>query len=268
MIVRKLEGEKKYYSLEKNCIFITGCPRSGTSMLTKIIDAHPDIGILMENIFENRRRHWTKASFWHNRELFKKELDKIYSKINEPIVGNKVINPDVWSLDDILQFCNVFKDFKIIWIVRNPRDVILSRLKREKKSHYNTEALRFLPLDYSSVYSTWASSWNQSILAYQICKEFLQKKVILVYYDDFVLNFNEESKLLFNKLEIPYSDEVNTWEEIPHLDKDGLLRNNLKYKDRKVMLSNYKIDDEIKLKIREALSKYEYTLNLWENRAI
>ena len=48
----------------KPLIFITGAPRSGTSLITKIIDAHPDVAVLMENIFENRLRQWTRADFW------------------------------------------------------------------------------------------------------------------------------------------------------------------------------------------------------------
>lgn len=52
--------------LDKPLIFITGAPRSGTSMITKVIGAHPDTAILMENIFGNRRRHWTKAEFWNS----------------------------------------------------------------------------------------------------------------------------------------------------------------------------------------------------------
>jgi hypothetical protein len=43
---------KKIYATEsidsERCIFISGCPRSGTSLLTKIIDSHPDISILMD----------------------------------------------------------------------------------------------------------------------------------------------------------------------------------------------------------------------------
>jgi hypothetical protein len=38
---------------KKNMIFITGAPRSGTSLVTKILDSHPEHAIVMEDIFIN-----------------------------------------------------------------------------------------------------------------------------------------------------------------------------------------------------------------------
>ena len=92
-------------------VFVTGAPRSGTSMLTKVIDAHPDVAILMENIFQNRRRHWIKADFWNSPHTLKEEVSKVFSKLNEPVIGNKVCTPDVWfPIQDFMSFgCEGFR---------------------------------------------------------------------------------------------------------------------------------------------------------------
>ena len=97
---------------EKPFVFITGAPRSGTSVLIKIIDAHPDIAILMENTFGNRRRHWKRVDYWNSSTHLKKEVGKIYSKFNESVIGNKVCTPDVWFVEDIHFFCKLFKNRK------------------------------------------------------------------------------------------------------------------------------------------------------------
>ena len=35
-------------------VFIVGCPRSGTTLLQRVVDAHPDIAIIFET-------HWIRA---------------------------------------------------------------------------------------------------------------------------------------------------------------------------------------------------------------
>ena len=48
----RLFKPNNFSGLDKELSFISGCPHSGTSMLTKIIDALPNISILMESFFE------------------------------------------------------------------------------------------------------------------------------------------------------------------------------------------------------------------------
>jgi hypothetical protein len=67
--------------LKKQLIFITGPPRSGLSILTEVIDAHPEIAVLMENIFDNRQRWWYKAAFWNSSEDFHKEVYEAYLRL-------------------------------------------------------------------------------------------------------------------------------------------------------------------------------------------
>ena len=74
-------------------IFITGSPRSGTSLVTKVLDSHKDIALLMENNFGNRRRHWSMPQEWSSSKLLSKKVGQVYKDIQEPIIGNKVCSP-------------------------------------------------------------------------------------------------------------------------------------------------------------------------------
>ena len=255
--------------IEKPLIFITGAPRSGTSLLTKVIDSHPDIDILMENIFGNRRRHWKRAIYWHSPELLLEEVEKTYAPLKAPIVGNKVITPDVWDAGDILQFCRLFESFRIIFMARDPRMVALSRLRREPADFfavYSPEARDNLLLDFSSRFHAYISSWRQSIENYWKFRDGLKEKVKLVYYDDFCLDFPDQVRGIFSFLEIPFSDSVLRWHEQPHHNAEGELVNDLKYPDTEVFSppKPEAYPDEL----MEALGTIEWQYRLWEKRGL
>lgn len=253
--------------IDKPYIFITGAPRSGTSMLTKVIDSHPDIGIFMENIFGLRRRHWQFPEFWNNEEELFKVVQSEYSKIKEPIVGNKVCTPDVWNTDEILKMASFFSTTKVVFIVRNPIDVINSRFKRDNETEYNNLAKKYLCLDWQEKNYTTLSSWRQSIEVYWKLKEYYQKDIYLVYYDDFVISFEEEVKKLFDFFNIDFHENILSWYEQEHYDAKGNLKKDLKYKDQKVKkIQNHEISE-----LQPDLFEYLNTLphyNLWKKRAL
>ena len=258
--------------LDKRLVFITGAPRSGTSMLTKVIDAHPDVAVLMENIFDNRRRHWKKAGFWNSPENLKREVSKIYSKLDEPIVGNKVCTPDVWSADDILMFCSLFSDFKIVFIVRDSVEVAMSRFTREDyEAQFNDKAKQNILLNFRSRFLTYTSSWTQSIENYWKLRDGYHDKVYLVYYEDFCRNFEYEVKQLFKFLDIPFSDDVLNWQRFPHHDAQGNLKKDLKYKDTSVEVQKNETTELSELEKSElsiALSTIQWQREKWKERSL
>lgn len=256
--------------LKKPLIFITGAPRSGTSMLTKIIDSHPDIAILMENIFGNRRRHWKRADFWDSTQHLREKLEKVYSRLDEPIVGNKVVTPDVWETGDIIRFCSVFESFKIIYIVRNPKDVALSRIRREPADFFkvfNREARENIPLDFRSRFHTYISSWRRSVENFRELRDAVDGNIKAVYYEDFCRDFETQIREIFRFLEINFSEMVLRWFEFPHHDRDGQLVKDLKYRDTGVFVSP-KSNDEIPRELEHALELIREQYELWENRRL
>ena len=220
--------------IDKPYIFITGAPRSGTSMVTKIIDAHPQTAIFMEQIFGLRRRHGEKPSFWNDNTALFAEVEATYAKLNAPLVGNKVCTPDVWHLDEMMQMGAFFRSVKIIFIVRDPADVLASRAKREAKDHFSDESRRYLCLDWRSQYHTWLSSWRQSIDIYWALKERFGEAVHLLYYDDFVQDVPASMETLFSFLELDITDEVMNWHLQPSHDRFGNLVMDLKYKNEPI----------------------------------
>lgn len=203
-------------------------------MITKIIDAHPDVAIFMENIFGLRRRHWQRADFWNAESAFVETVAEAYGCFQEPIVGNKVCTPDVWHLDEMMRMFDLFPSVKVVFIVRNPVDVLASRRKREDPDHYSDEARRYLCLDWRDDYHTWLSSWRQSIDVYWALRDRFQADVHLVYYDDFVRRVQESRESLFDFLGLDVTEEVVNWHLYPSHDATGKLVMDLKYRNEPV----------------------------------
>lgn len=256
---------------DKPFIFITGAPRSGTSMITKIIDSHPDVIILMENIFGNRKRYWQRAEFWDNDSQLKEQIKSIYGKFPETVLGNKIITPDVWSAEDIYRFCKFFNIFKIVFVVRNPVAVIKSRLKREPRDFsivFNDLARQNLLLNFTSRLHVYLSSWRQSIENYWKLKDASPEKVHLIYYEDFCNDFNNQRAVLFRFLSLNLTDEVYNWDKIPHHNAQGKLVSNLKYPDSEVVISNYMTIDKVSPDLKELIETIGRYYYLWERREL
>jgi hypothetical protein len=241
-------------------------------MLAKIIDMHPGVAILMENVFQNRRRHWKKAEFWSSPQTLKEQAFKVFSKLKEPVVGNKVCTPDVWSADDILLFCHLFQDFKIVFIVRDPVQVTMSRFQREDyEKEFNELARQNILLDFRSRLLTYTSSWRQSIENYWRLRDGLNEKIHLIYYEDFCTDFKNQVRNLFAFLELGFSEEILNWDKYPHHDRNGNLVKDLKYRDKPIGLrlhSRIDLPLEVKDELDFAIRSIQVFYDLWKKRRI
>ncbi|MEE9304151.1 MAG: sulfotransferase [Thiotrichaceae bacterium] len=93
--------------MRNNPVLITGCQRSGTTLLNLILDSHPEVTGIDEAIFDS-----TKTDEYLNSSKYGKHV--------------------VWKLPQavphIRQLYNNIKP-KIIWCLRDPRDVVASMIK-------------------------------------------------------------------------------------------------------------------------------------------
>lgn len=218
--------------LNRRMIFVTGAPRSGTSMITKVIDAAPDTAILMENNFGNRRRHWMRVPDWESYSRLRKLVTATYAALNEQTLGNKICTPDVWSADDISMFCGLFSQTDIVFAVRDPLQVCLSRYKREDfESEFTPRAREYLGLDFKNRFTVYTSSWQKSLEAYYQLRDEFKGRVHLLYYEDFCSDFEAQAKSLFGQLRLELNDNVLDWRNRKHHDQFGNLVANLKYED-------------------------------------
>ena len=172
---RRIAKQTTDYHGRDPYLFIVGCARSGTTLVRRIVDAHPEIAITTEmhwishyvNYFKNQNRlvtpelvseltgHKRFAQFEIPREQFEGLLGSgealpyptflrrvfgLYGKIkNKPLVGNKTSG----YVRRIPTLHALWPEAKFVHIIRDGRDVCLSVLNWNK-GRAHRRALRVL----------------------------------------------------------------------------------------------------------------------------
>ncbi len=194
-IEKKNNNEKK--------IFILGLPRSGTTLLEKIISSHSkvgsvsEIGFIHDNINENtsinQKFDKKKANDFLNKDLNKKYNDilKFYNIKKEFIIDKTLIN--FWYIGFIKIF---FPNSKIIHSFRNPKDNCLSIFKNLFRNNetwlFNQEDIG----EYYLIYNDLMKFWNQMFKG-----EIYNSK-----YEDLINNHEKNTRNLIKFCELDWED--------------------------------------------------------------
>ena len=218
-------------------LFIVGCARSGTTLLRRIVDAHPHIGITTEmhwisyyfNYFKNQTvlvtpelvselaGHKRFAKFEIPREEFEGLLGSgeaipyptfvnrvfdLYGKINnKPLVGNKTSG----YVRRIPTFHALWPEAKFVHLIRDGRDVCLSVLNWKKAGR---TAGRYASWEEDSV-STTALWWERKVRKGREDGAALGPGLYHeTLYEDLVDDPERECKWLCEFLSVPYDDAM------------------------------------------------------------
>lgn len=190
----------------KNRIFIVGVGRSGTSLLQSMMNAHSEVAFIPETHFL-RKYVFTNKEFQSKKEVIA-ELGKDHNfkrakiELNEIITNNdsfleiyndlldtylktklkKIIgDKDPRNIDFIPQLKTCFPEAKVIHIMRDPRDVVLSRTKADWSKHW--------PL------SLHAYIYNAQIKrGRKLGQKLFGENYHEIYYEDLILKPEDELK--------------------------------------------------------------------------
>jgi hypothetical protein len=218
-------------------LFIVGCARSGTTLVRRIVDAHPQIAITTEmhwishyvNYFKNQNRlvtpelvteltgHKRFAQFEIPREEFEgllgcaeaipyptflRRLFDLYGKINnKPLVGNKTPA----YVRSMPTFHALWPEAKFVHIIRDGRDVCLSVLNWKKAER---TAGRYASWEEDPV-TTTALWWERKV--HKAREDGAALGPALYHetlYEDLVEDPERECKKLCEFLGVPYDDAM------------------------------------------------------------
>lgn len=263
----------------KSPIFIVGIGRSGTSLLQSMLNAHPDVCFIPETqflrkyVFTNQK--WTSKdeiiellssdenlsrtgldvselitisdSFF---DAYQNMLKTYLSTKDKKIIGDK----DPRNIDFLTKIHHHYPSAKVIHLVRDPRDVVLSRTKAAWSQHwpfflhvflYNAQILRgaklgkklfkqnYIELKYEDLIQDAENSLKKTM-----------KHLELEYHED-MLSFSKSAAELVSKREMQWKKET----------LGPLLKNNSgKWLNK---FSNYQIGLIQKLS-KKAITKYSY----------
>jgi len=207
------DGTLYEYDRQSSLIFIGGVPRSGTTLMRAMLDAHHDVRCGEETRVVPRllqmRSHWMKSQ----KESLRLEeagltgdvLDSAISSFILEVVARhaepapRLCNKDPFTLKSGTYLKQLFPNGKFIFMVRDGRATVHSIITRK---------VTITGFDLKS-YRQCLQKWNAAITAMnEQCKELGPKNCLPVIYEQLVLHPEQWMRKILSFLELPWSDEV------------------------------------------------------------
>ena len=182
----------------KTLHFIVGLPRSGTTLLDRMLDAHPDIQVFEEfnalrvadNALENG------ASVKEARRLYWESIEKYI-----PLDKNKIFidkNPLNSMIAGIIP--RLFPSSQVIIALRHPFDAALSCYMQN--FDINSATLQFLDLKRTGNFCA------QLLVVLKQLEQARPEYTQRVYYESLVKDYQQEITTLLEKMNIPWHNDV------------------------------------------------------------
>jgi Sulfotransferase family len=236
--IRIVKETKAYHGCDPY-LFIVGCARSGTTLVHRIVDAHPEIaitpemhwitrqfkarnGLVASELVSELAGHKRFAQFEIPQEQFEgllasgeavpyqtflNRLFGLYGKIkNKPLVGNKTPA----YIRRILDLHALWPEAKFVHIIRDGRDVCLSILNWKKGER---TAGRYASWEEDPV-STTALWWERKVRKGREDGAALGPGLYHeMHYEELVEDPERECKRLCEFLGVPYDDAMIRFHE-------------------------------------------------------
>jgi len=192
--------------MQKQPIFIIGCPRSGTTLVRVILDSHqnicsgPEAHLIekLKSFNEKVNKNWKNLEPYKlTKEEYLKNLGNVFSSFQESYTKSKdkkrwaEKTPDnIFYVDFINQ---LFPDCQFINIIRDGRDVVCSFKERwGRKSILNA-----------------MKNWNKSIeLSFEYKKKFSKDRYLEVRYEKLVNSPEIETKKIIDFLKEDWTPDL------------------------------------------------------------
>ena len=192
------------YTDNRKVIFVLGLPRSGTTLLEKIISSHSEVGSVSECnfIISKISQNILKQNQFKNElalELLNSDFSKHYFdflklfNINKKFIVDKSLN-NFWYIGFINLF---FPNSKIIHSQRNPKDNCLSIYKNNfpsrEKWAYDQEEMA----NYYLIYKDLMNFWNNKF----------PNRIFNINYEDLINNSEVKTKEIIDYCELEWEDQ-------------------------------------------------------------
>lgn len=201
------------YNRQMPLIFIGGVPRSGTTLMRAMLDAHPDIRCGQETRVIPRllqmRFHWLKSEKESMRleqaGISKTVLDsaiaaftlEIIAKHGEP--ASRLCNKDPLTIKMGTYVIELFPNAKFIFMVRDGRATAHSIISRK---------VTITGFDLTS-YRQCLKKWNTAVSSMNDqCQELGPERCLTVPYEQLVLHPREWMQKVLKYLNIPWNESV------------------------------------------------------------
>ncbi|HHG91053.1 MAG TPA: sulfotransferase family protein [Devosia sp.] len=192
-------------------VFLIGFPRSGTTLLDQVLDAHPLIQVmeerpvvprLVKNLgssgkpLPNDYAHLTGEEA----ELLRAEYFEQASRHLELKEGSLLVDKMPLNILYVPLIVRLFSDARFIFALRHPADVVLSNFMQLYR--LNGAMANFLELESAAdTYCAIMELWKK-------CRTALPVRVHTIRYEGLVTDLEEEVRPLLEFLDVDWSDAV------------------------------------------------------------
>ncbi|XP_071078002.1 protein-tyrosine sulfotransferase 2 isoform X3 [Desmodus rotundus] len=219
LVMVGMDREEYRYGKAMPLIFVGGVPRSGTTLMRAMLDAHPEVRCGEETRIIPRvlamRQAWSKSSKEKQRldeagvtdEVLDAAMQafilEVIAKHGEP--ARVLCNKDPFTLKSSVYLSRLFPNSKFLLMVRDGRASVHSMITRK---------VTIAGFDLSS-YRDCLTKWNKAIeVMYAQCVEVGRDKCLPVYYEQLVLHPRRSLQLILDFLGIAWSDAVLHHEDL------------------------------------------------------
>ncbi|XP_038059083.1 protein-tyrosine sulfotransferase 1-like [Patiria miniata] len=208
------DNQKEYtYDRSSPLIFVGGFPRSGTTLMRALLDAHPDVRCgeetrLIPNLLQSRSK-WVGNRVEKERlreagiddEVIKNAVAafvlEIMARHGEP--AKRLCNKDPFVLSSLSYMHGVFPKGKYILMIRDGRASVHSMITRHVTiTGYNMTS-----------YRECLTKWSRTIEGmYNQCLQEGPEVCLPVYYEQLVLHSEDWMRKILEFLDLPWDDVV------------------------------------------------------------
>ena len=207
------DGQLYEYDRQSPIIFIGGVPRSGTTLMRAMLDAHPEVRCGEETRVVPRilqmRAHWMKSQKESMRleeaGLTGEVLDSALSSFILEVVARhgepspRLCNKDPFTLKSGTYLKRLFPRSKFLFMVRDGRATVHSIITRK---------VTITGFDLKS-YRQCLTKWNAAITAMEAqCNEMGDDHCLRVQYEQLVLHPREQMVRILKFLELDWTEDV------------------------------------------------------------
>ncbi|CAC5388463.1 TPST [Mytilus coruscus] len=207
------QGKAIEYGRESPLIFIGGMPRSGTTLMRAMIDAHPDVRCGEETRIVPRilgmRAQWYKSETEKRRlqeaGISDFVIDSAISAFVLEVIAKhgdaapRLCNKDPFTLKSSVYLKKLFPNSKFLFMIRDGRATVHSIISRK---------VTITGFDLTS-YRNCLSKWNHAMESmYAQCLHVGARHCLPVYYEQLTLHPELWMKRILRFLEIPWNDTV------------------------------------------------------------
>mgnify|MGYP000397998978 CR=1 FL=1 len=216
---------------KQKTVLLTGCPRSGTTLIEKIIDAHPGIisadelgafsSYILPSLVKGKRDNegYFDATTLNELSVLKieKEAKRYYKylacALNESIDDRILVDKNPSTTGIIAAYQRVSPQNKILYALRDPRDVALSCF------------FRWLPINSVSVrYQTFEETCRRTAEELEFWLDTRDKlpagSWLETRYEDTVKDYTAESKRVLDWMGLEWDDSIEDYRN--HLNQRGV----------------------------------------------